>query len=60
MIAILSTVGRDFEMDWEAALKANFDNNLPTESTDFFYKTLVPKDFKGNLEFRRKILELMY
>ena len=60
MFAILSTVGRDFEMDWEAALKANFDNNLPLGPTTFFFDSLVPTEIKANLEFRKKILDLCY
>ena len=39
---------------WET----NRAGQLPVDSTDYFYRTLVPKDPKSNMEFRKTILQL--
>jgi hypothetical protein len=41
-------------------LKANLANELPLGPTDWYYKNIIPKDFKQNIEYRRKMLEIGY
>jgi len=36
------------------------DQPMPTGTTDWFYRTLVPKDYVENLKFRERLLRLCY
>ena len=40
------------------AVRANHASECPTGETTWFYEHLVPKEYVGNLKFRRRVLDL--
>lgn len=51
---------KDGAYRYRQMLKANAESRLPVYPTDYFYRSMVPKDPFENVEFRRRLLDLCY